>query len=89
MSALHVMASGMGGIRTAGDPVAMMQIASKVRLPEAKRYMTGKLGVVVDYLSNEVVMRGVRKFFDSGSSPLFPAMPGGWKRISELPIKWV
>lgn len=57
----HVVASGMGGIRTAGDLVARMQITRGMRLPQAKRYVADKLGVSVMDLSDPVVMLDLRK----------------------------
>ena len=41
----HGVASGMGGIRAAGDLVARMQITRGMRLPQAKQYVADKLGV--------------------------------------------
>jgi len=76
MPIAHVMASGMGGIRTAGDLVARMQMARRMRLPEAKRYVAGKLGVAVADLSNEQVMREVREELDIG---IITSVPGSAK----------
>ena len=57
----HGVASGMGGIRTAGDLVARMQITRGMRLPQAKQYVADKLGVSLMDLSDPVVMLDVRK----------------------------
>jgi len=76
MSISHIMASGMGGIRTAGDLVARMQMARRMRLPEAKSYVAGKLGVSVQDLSNEHVMREVREELDIG---IITSVPGSAK----------
>jgi dimethylamine--corrinoid protein Co-methyltransferase len=57
----HVVASGMGGIGTAGDLVARMQITRGMRLPEAKRHVADKLGVSTEDLSDPVVMLDLRK----------------------------
>jgi dimethylamine--corrinoid protein Co-methyltransferase len=57
----HVVASGMGGIRTAGDLVARMQLTRGMRLPEAKKYVAGKLGVTAADLSDPVTMLDLRK----------------------------
>ena len=57
----HVVASGMGGIRTAGDLVARMQITRRMRLNEAKDYVAGRLGVSAGDLSDPVAMLDVRK----------------------------
>lgn len=66
MEASHSHAAGMGGFRTAGDLVARMQMTRKMRLPEAKRHVAGKLGVSVTDLSDSTVMRRVREDLDIG-----------------------
>ena len=43
--ATHVLAAGMGGVRTAGDLVLRMQLAKKMRIDEAKAYVAEKLNV--------------------------------------------
>ena len=60
MAAMHSMASGMGGMRTAGDLVARMQIARGMRIDEAKRYVADKLKVGVEDLTDPIVMTEVR-----------------------------
>jgi hypothetical protein len=57
----------MGGIRTAGDLVARMQITRGMRLPQAKKYVADKLGVSVLDLSDATVMLDVRKERGLGS----------------------
>ena len=69
----HALASGMGGVRTAGDLVARMQLDRKMRLPEAKAYVAEKLGVGVADLSDEIVMREVREELDLG---IITSVPG-------------
>lgn len=64
MALTHMHASGMGGIRTAGDLVARMQMSKKMRLNEAKAYVAGKLKVSVADLADEVVMNEVRQDLD-------------------------
>lgn len=59
-------ASGMGGIRTAGDLVARMQLSKKMRLNEAKKYVAGKLKVSVEDLADEVIMNELRQDLDIG-----------------------
>jgi len=61
MHSAHLQASGMGGIRTAGDLVARMQIQKKMRLKEAKEYVASKLHVSVADLADEVAMRELRE----------------------------
>jgi dimethylamine--corrinoid protein Co-methyltransferase len=67
MAIVHSQASGMGGIRTAGDLVARVQLAKSMRLPQAKEYVAGKLGVSVSDLSDEVIMRELREELDIGT----------------------
>jgi len=54
----------MGGIRTAGDLVARMQLARRMRLGEAKEYVAGKLGVSVADLHDEFRMNELRQELD-------------------------
>ena len=60
MAATHAIASGMGGMRAAGDLVARMQISQGMRLVEAKAYVAGKLGVAVKDLTDPIIMTEVR-----------------------------
>jgi dimethylamine--corrinoid protein Co-methyltransferase len=86
MSLSQPLASGMGGIRTAGDLVARMQLR-KMRLNEAKQYVADKLHVSVFDLSDSTVMRQLREELDVG---VITAVPGCAKgidakaRIAEL-----
>lgn len=57
----------MGGIRTAGDLVARVQLAKSMRLPQAKEYVAKRLGISVRDLSDEVIMRELREELDIGS----------------------
>ena len=59
----------MGGLRTAGDLVARMQLARRMRLPEAKEYVAGKLGVAPADLSDPVMMWDVRRALGLGTIP--------------------
>ncbi len=61
------MASGMGGIRTAGDLVAWVQMTRKMKIAEAKRYVAEKLGVAPIDLADEEVMRQIREDLDIGT----------------------
>ena len=45
MAATHAIASGMGGMRTAGDLVARMQMSRGMRIRQAKEYVAGKLKI--------------------------------------------
>jgi hypothetical protein len=55
----------MGGIRTAGDLVARMQLR-KMRLPEAKRFVADKLGLSVADLTDSTLLRELREELDIG-----------------------
>jgi dimethylamine--corrinoid protein Co-methyltransferase len=67
MAIVHSQASGMGGIRTAGDLVSRMQLAKNMRLNEAKKYVADKLGVSLLDLTDEVIMRERREELDIGT----------------------
>ena len=87
MPMAHGLASGIGGIRTAGDLVAWMQMTRKMRINEAKAYVASKLKVSPADLSDPFVMRDVREELDIG---IITAVPGCAKgieakaRIAEL-----
>ena len=87
MTIAHIMASGMGGIRTAGDLVAWMQMTRRMKITEAKDYVADKLGIGVMDLTDEAVMRELREDLGIG---IVTAVAGSAKgmaakcRISEL-----
>lgn len=62
----HIVTSGMGGLRTAGDLVARMQMTRGMKIAEAKNYVAGKLGISTTDLVDAVVMREVREDFKIG-----------------------
>jgi len=78
MPIAHIMAAGMGGIRTAGDLVAWMQMTRKMKLPEAKEYVAEKLGVSILDLTDEDVMYPLREKLGIG---VVTAKAGGPKGI--------
>ena len=78
MPIAHIMAAGMGGIRTAGDLVAWMQMTKRMKLPEAKKYVAEKLGVSLLDLTNEDVMHPLRQKLGIG---VVTAEAGGPKGI--------
>lgn len=87
MPIAHGMASGMGGIRTAGDLVMWMQLTRRMRIAEAKRYVAEKLKVGVEDLADEYVMRERRKELGIGTITSIPGVPKGIAakcRIAEL-----
>lgn len=61
MTIPHTVTSGMGGLRTAGDLVARMQMTRGMKIAEAKKYVAHKLGISTTELIDEVVMREVRE----------------------------
>jgi dimethylamine---corrinoid protein Co-methyltransferase len=60
MEGAHAQASGMGGMRAAGDLVARMQMTRRMRIKEAKEYVAGKLGCTPRDLSDPVAMETIR-----------------------------
>ena len=78
MAVSHIMAAGMGGLRTAGDLVAWMQMSKKMKLPEAKKYVAEKLGVSILDLTDEDVMYPLREELGIG---VVTAEAGGPKGI--------
>jgi len=86
MPIAHAIAGGMGGVRTAGDLVARMQM-KRMRLADAKRYVAKKLGVDVAYLADEFTMRRVREELGIGIVTGVPGAPRYLEakaRIAEL-----
>jgi hypothetical protein len=87
MSVAHIMAAGMGGIRTAGDLVAWMQLTQKMKITEAKEYVARKLGINVIDLTDEEVMHQVRQDLDIATLPMLADSASGIVakcRIAEL-----
>lgn len=60
MPVAHAVASGMNGLRAAGDLVARLEMTKGMKLAEAKRLVAGKLGVGVADLADPLVMHEVR-----------------------------
>ena len=56
MDVAHSCASGLNGLRAAGDLVARLQMAKGMRITEAKRYVADKLGVTTRDLSDNQAM---------------------------------
>jgi dimethylamine--corrinoid protein Co-methyltransferase len=87
MSVAHIMAAGMGGIRTAGDLVAWMQLTQRMKITEAKEYVARKLGINVMDLADEEVMHEVRQELDIATLPMIADGSSGMVakcRIAEL-----
>jgi len=73
----HFMASGMGGIRGAGDLVARMEFGKNMKAKQAKEYVAKKLGVTVVDLADEFVMRDLREELGIGVVTGVPGAPRG------------
>jgi dimethylamine---corrinoid protein Co-methyltransferase len=91
MDVTHALAAGMGGMRTAGDLVARLQMSRGMRLPEAKRFVADKLGCTVRDLSDSYAMEQLRGELGLGQildhSNLHPGKPNAMTakfRIAEL-----
>lgn len=56
----------MGGIRTAGDLVARLQLSKAMKIDEAKKYVADKLRISTMDLSDESVMSEIRETLDIG-----------------------
>ena len=95
MHIAHIVASGMGGIRTSGDLVAWMQMTRKMKIHEAKHYVAGKLVIDVLDLTDEEVMRPIREDLGIGTATSIAGSPKGirakWKvsDLLEIPIRSV
>jgi len=61
MAATHAIASGMGGMRTAGDLVARMQMSRGMRIRQAKEYVAGKLKISPIDLADPLIMSEIRE----------------------------
>ncbi len=75
----HIMASGMTGMRAAGDLVARMQFSKNMKIKEAKEYVAKKLNVETMDLAYEYVMRELRKELDID---VITSVPGAAKGIA-------
>jgi dimethylamine--corrinoid protein Co-methyltransferase len=58
MHVAHAIVSGIGGIRTAGDLVARLQLNRSMKIDAAKKYVADKLGATVADIADEVASRG-------------------------------
>jgi len=87
MSIAHILAAGMGGIRTTGDLVAWMQLTCKMKIAAAKEYVAAKLGVDLKDLVDEDKMRRLREDLGIGVITAVSASPRGIRaklKIAEL-----
>ena len=87
MAVSHAIASGMGGMRAAGDLVARMQMTRGMRIDEAKKYVADKLSVAVSDLTDPVIMTEIREDLDLGCVTPLPGCAKGIEaklRIAEI-----
>jgi dimethylamine--corrinoid protein Co-methyltransferase len=87
MALTHAHASGMGGMRAAGDLVARMQMARGMKIQQAKKYVAEKIGVSVSDLTDPVIMTEVRDDFQIGAMTPIAGCAKGIEakfRIAEL-----
>ena len=77
MAITHAHASGMGGMRAAGDLVARLQMARGMRIQEAKAYVAEKLGVAVAELTDPIIMTEIRTDLGLGAVTPLPGVPKG------------
>lgn len=73
----HAMTSGMGGLRTAGDLVARMQLSRGMKIDDAKQYVASKLAASLPDIHDAVVMREVREDHRIGVLQSLPGFPQG------------
>jgi len=85
MAATHAIASGMGGMRTAGDLVARMQMSRRMRIRQAKEYVAGRLKIGLSDLSDPLIMSEVREDLKTGSRQ--PASPLRGRDRNEVPYR--
>jgi dimethylamine--corrinoid protein Co-methyltransferase len=73
MPSAHANASGMGGMRAAGDLVARLELTRGMRLAQAKEYVAARLGVEPGALSDPIAMADVRAELGLGRIVTFEA----------------
>jgi dimethylamine--corrinoid protein Co-methyltransferase len=87
MAISHAIASGMGGMRAAGDLVARMQMSRGMKIDEAKAYVADKLSISVSDLTDPVIMTEIRQDLEIGSMYPLPGCAKGLEakiRIAEV-----
>jgi dimethylamine--corrinoid protein Co-methyltransferase len=58
----------MGGLRTAGDLVARAQMEKKLKITDAKAYVTQKLDIDLETMTDECAMKELREKLDIGGA---------------------
>lgn len=87
MHAAHSIVSGMGGMRTAGDLVARLQLNRGMRIDAAKKFVADKLGISVADIADTVTMSEIREDLNIGRVNESPGVAKGIDakfRIAEL-----
>lgn len=87
MHAAHSIISGMGGMRTAGDLVARLQLNRGMRIDAAKKFVADKLGISVADIADTVTMSEIREDLNIGRVNESPGVAKGIDakfRIAEL-----
>jgi dimethylamine--corrinoid protein Co-methyltransferase len=87
MAISHAIASGMGGMRGAGDLVARMQMTRGMKIDEAKAYVADKLSIAISDLTDPVIMTDIRQDLEIGSINPLPGCAKGLEakiRIAEI-----
>ena len=77
MALTHAHASGMGGMRAAGDLVARVQMARGMRIQQAKKYVADRLRIAVSELTDPVIMTEVREDLQIGAVTPLPGCAKG------------
>jgi len=91
----QIVSSCMGGIRTAGDLVAWMQLTRRMKIDQAKAFVARKLDIDVRYLTDETTM--AKKRAELGISSVIPdhveytgiAAKTKISRLLDIPIRSV
>jgi len=86
MDIAHSCASGMNGLRAAGDLVVRLQMSKGMRLKEAKAVAADKLGVTTRDLSDPLAMHELRGRLRLGR--LFETETTYFRDPSPLEAKW-
>ena len=84
MALPHFLASGMGGIRTAGDLVARMELSKNMKIDKAKEYVAKKVELTPMELSDEGIMREKREELGIGVITGLPGAPRGFAAKSNI-----
>ncbi len=87
MAISHAIASGMGGMRAAGDLVARMQMTRGMKIDQAKAYVADKLSISVSDLTDPVIMTEIREDLKIGSMYPLPGCVKGLEakfRVAEV-----